>query len=325
MSILERARKGWDVFRNKAAPSVSAEENYGPITVTSFVGNSRRSFVSGERSILAAILTRIAMDTAAIEIRHVRVDDNGDYVADIDSGLNNCLTVEANIDQAGTQFRQDIVSTLLEEGVAAIVPVVSTLNPAVSSSYDIQDLRVGKITQWYARGVTVDLYNDHTGMHEEVTLSKDMVAIIENPLYAVMNEPNSTYQRLVRKLNFLDVIDEQSNSGKLDIIVQLPYTIKNETRLRQAEERAQNIEMQLKNSKYGIAYIDSTEHITQLNRPAENNLLKQVEYLTEMLYGQMGITASVIQTTIDISNIIAVIVYSHMSNFNSGRIHRYSG
>ena len=297
MSILERARKGWDVFRNKATPSVSAEENYGPITVTSFVGNSRRSFVSGERSILAAILTRIAMDTAAIEIRHVRVDDNGDYVADINSGLNNCLTVEANIDQAGTQFRQDIVSTLLEEGVAAIVPVISTLNPAVSSSYDIQDLRVGKVTQWYARGVTVDIYNDHTGMHEEVTLSKEMVAIIENPLYAVMNEPNSTYQRLVRKLNFLDVIDEQSNSGKLDIIVQLPYTIKNETRLRQAEERAQNIEMQLKNSKYGIAYIDSTEHITQLNRPAENNLLKQVEYLTEMLYGQMGITASVLSGT----------------------------
>ena len=299
MSILERARKGWDVFRNKAAPSVSAEENYGPITVTSFVGNSRRSFVSGERSILSAILTRIAMDTAAIEIRHVRVDDNGDYVADINSGLNNCLTVEANIDQAGTQFRQDIVSTLLEEGVAAIVPVISTLNPAVSSSYDIQDLRVGKVTQWYARGVTVDIYNDHTGMHEEVTLSKEMVAIIENPLYAVMNEPNSTLQRLIRKLNLLDAVDEQSGSGKLDLIIQLPYVVKSEARKQQADQRRVELERQMSGSKYGVAWADGTEKITQLNRPTENNLFKQVEYLTEQLYSSLGLTQAIFDGTAD--------------------------
>lgn len=306
MSIIDRAKRGWDVFRQKkpSANEIAPPPNYGPITVASYVGNGRRSYISGERSILASVLTRIAIDTAANEIRHVRVDQNGDYVSDIASGLNNCLTVEANIDQSGTQFRQDIVSTLLEEGVAAIVPVRSTINPEKPGSVDILDLRVGKITQWYARGVTVDLYNDMTGMHEEVTLSKEIVAIVENPLYSVMNEPNSTYQRLVRKLNFLDVVDEQSNSGKLDIIIQLPYTVRNETRIRQAEERAQNIEMQLKNSKYGIAYIDSSEHITQLNRPAENNLLKQVEYLTEMLYGQMGITASVLAGTASESEMV---------------------
>jgi hypothetical protein len=239
------------------------------------------------------------MDVASIDIRHVQLDDKGRYLDTRDSGLNTCLSIEANKDQTGRAFKQDLVMSMLDEGVIAIVPVDTSIDPTSTDSYDILSMRVGKITQWYPNHVKVKLYNDNTGLKEEVLLPKSKVGIIENPLYAIVNEPNSTMQRLIRKLNLLDSIDEQSGSGKLDLIIQLPYIIKSEARKKQAEDRRKDIETQLSGSKYGIAYTDGTERITQLNRPVENNLMKQIEYLTSMLYSQLGINQSVLDGTAD--------------------------
>jgi hypothetical protein len=251
------------------------------------------------KTIVEAIYTRIAIDTAAVPIRHVRLDKNRMYKEDMPSALNDCLMVEANIDQSGRQFIQDAVQTLFDEGVIAILPVDTTLNPLTTGGYDVNSMRVGKIVQWMPRHVRVRAYNDNTGMQQEVTVPKGMVAIVENPLYSVMNEQSSTLQRLLRKLSLLDAVDEQSASGNLDIIIQLPYVIKTEARRAEAEKRLKEIEFQLKGSQYGIAYTDGTEKITQLNRPAENNLMDQIKYLTDMLYGQLGITDSVMNGTAD--------------------------
>lgn len=258
-----------------------------------------RMTMSNERSITSSIFTRISIDVASVDIRHVRLDEHERYIEDVTSGLNNCLKVEANIDQAARHFRQNIAMTVLDRGVACIVPVDTTINPQLSGGYDILSLRVGEVTQWMPRHVRVSLYNDKTGRREEVTLEKRVVAIIENPLYAVMNETNSTLQRLIRKLNLLDTIDEQAGSGKLDMIIQLPYVVKTETRRQQAEQRRKDIEFQLKGSQYGIAYTDGTEKITQLNRPVENNLLTQVKYLEELLYSQLGLTKEIMDGTAD--------------------------
>ena len=252
-----------------------------------------------EKSIVTSVYNRLALDVSSIAIKHVRLDDNGRYTEEINSGLHNCLNVEANIDQTGRAFLQDVVMSMLDEGCVAIVPVDTTVNPAISGSYEINTMRTGKILEWYPAHVRVRVYNDKKGIHEELTLPKSTVAIIENPLYAVINEPNSTMQRLIRKLNLLDVVDEQTSAGKLDLIIQLPYVIKSEARRKQAEERRKDIEMQLAGSKYGIAYTDGTERITQLNRPAENNLMKQVEYLTNMLYSQLGLTQSILEGSAD--------------------------
>jgi len=254
---------------------------------------------SSERSIISSIYTRIGIDVASVNIQHVRLDNEGRFTEEIKSGLNNCLSVEANVDQAARAFRQDVTMSLIDKGCIAVVPVDTTLNPELSGSFDIKTMRVGEIVAWYPRHVRVNLYNELLGRREEITLEKRIVAIIENPLYSVMNEPNSTLQRLIRKLNFLDAIDEQSASGKLDLIIQLPYVIKSEARRQQAEQRRTDIEFQLKGSQYGIAYTDGTEKITQLNRPAENNLLAQIEYLTKMLYGQLGLTEEVMNGTAD--------------------------
>jgi hypothetical protein len=252
-----------------------------------------------ERSIVTSVYNRLALDASAIAIKHVRLDDNGRFTEEINSGLQNCLNVEANIDQTGRAFLQDVVMSMLDEGCVAIVPVDTTLNPNLSGSYDINTMRTAKILEWYPAHIRVRVYNDRKGIHEEITLPKANVAIIENPLYAVINEPNSTMQRLIRKLNLLDVVDEQSSAGKLDLIIQLPYVIKSEARRQQAEVRRKDIEMQLAGSKYGIAYTDGTERITQLNRPAENNLMNQVQYLTEMLYSQLGLTQSILDGSAD--------------------------
>lgn len=258
-----------------------------------------RFTMSNERSIISSIYTRLSIDVAAVDLRHVRLDKNDRYQEDITSGLNNCLTLEANLDQAARAFRQDVAMTMFDRGVAAIVPIDTSLNPELSGSFDILTMRVGEIVQWMPRHVRVSLYNEGTGRREEVTLEKKIVAIIENPLYSVMNEPNSTLQRLIRKLNLLDSVDEQSSSGKLDMIIQLPYVIKSEARRQQADQRRKDIEFQLKGSQYGIAYTDGTEKITQLNRPAENNLLTQVEFLTTMLYGQLGLTEQIMSGVAD--------------------------
>jgi hypothetical protein len=258
-----------------------------------------RLHFANERSILSSVLTRLSLDVADKDIRHVRLDDKGRYLEDIDSGLNNCLTLEANLDQSAVSFLQDAAMTLFDEGVIAIVPVDTTLDPRQTGGYDINTMRVGRIVQWFPRHVRVDLYNQETGRRQEVTLEKKFVCIVENPLYSVMNEPNSTLQRIIRKLNLLDVVDEQSSSGKLDMIIQLPYVIKSEARRQQAEQRRQDIEYQLKGSQYGIAYTDGTEKITQLNRPAENNLMAQIEYLTDLLYSQLGLTPEVMNGTAD--------------------------
>lgn len=255
--------------------------------------------VSNERSIISSIYTRLSIDVSSVDIRHVRVDEDRRFQEEIDSGLNDCLTVEANIDQAARAFRQDIVMTLFDRGVCAIVPVDTTINPSVSGSFDIKTLRVGHITAWYPKHVKVDVYNEAEGRREEVILEKKFVAIVENPLLAVMNEPSSTLQRLIKKLNLLDAVDEQSSSGKLDIIIQLPYVVKSESRREQANQRRKDLEFQLKGSQYGIGYIDGTEKVTQLNRPAENNLLEQVRYLTDMLYSQLGLTPEVMNGTAD--------------------------
>lgn len=252
-----------------------------------------------EKSIATSIFNRIALDVSSVSIKHCRLDKNGRYVEDIDSGLNNCLTLEANKDQTGRAFIQDAVLSMLDEGCVALVPVETTIDPKNSNSYQIDSMRTGKITEWYPDMVRVRLYNDRTGEKEEILLPKSQVAIIENPLYAVVNEYNSTMQRLIRKLSLLDVTDEQTASGKLDLIIQLPYVIKTETRREQAERRRKDFIEQLAGSQYGIAYTDGTEKITQLNRSLENNLLKQVEYLTNMVYSQLGITQSVLDGTAD--------------------------
>lgn len=258
-----------------------------------------RLHVSNERSIVSSIYTRLGIDISAVDIRHVRIDNQRRYLGDIESGLNNCLTLEANIDQAARAFRQDIAMTLFDRGCAAIVPVDTSISPLESGGYDIKTLRVGEIITWYPRHIRVNLYNESVGMREEITLHKSTVAIVENPLYSVMNEPNSTLQRLIKKLNLLDAVDEQSASGKLDLIIQLPYVIKSEARRQQAEQRRKDIEFQLKGSQYGVAYTDGTEKITQLNRAVENNLMAQIEYLTKMLYSQLGLTEEVMNGTAD--------------------------
>lgn len=252
-----------------------------------------------ERSIVTAVYNRIAIDVSAINILHARLDQNDRYESTIKSGLNECLTVQANIDQTGRQLIQDICMSMFDEGVVAVVPVKGDLSKNTGSLIDVTSLRTAKIVQWYPKHVQVSVYNDNNGQQQNIILPKSQVAIIENPLYAVMNEPNSTLKRLIRKLNLLDAIDEQSGSGKLDIIIQVPYTTKSETRRQQAERRRKDVEVQLAGSKYGIAYIDGTEHVTQLNRPAENQMLSQVEYLTSMLYGQLGITDEIIKGTAD--------------------------
>ena len=255
--------------------------------------------IGTERSIVTAIYNRIAMDAAAVGIKHIYLDDNDRYVEDVNSYLNNCLTLEANIDQTARAFTQDLVFSMLDEGYVAAVPIDTTINPNVSGSYDIQTMRTGRITQWYPEYVELEVYNDKNGQRQRLTMPKSIVAIIENPFYEIMNAPNSTLQRLIRKLNLLDAIDEQSGAGKLDLIIQLPYVIKSDARRLQAEQRRKDIEMQLAGSKYGIAYTDGAEHITQLNRSVDNNLMKQIEYLTSMLYSQLGMTEDVLKGTAD--------------------------
>ena len=258
-----------------------------------------RPMISNERSIIAAIYARLSIDIAAVALRHIRQDPEDRYIEDINSGLNECLKVEANLDQAASALRQDIALTLFDRGTAAIVPVDTTSNPETPGSWDIKTLRVGNVVAWHPEHVRIDLYNQKTGRREEITLEKRFVAIVDNPLYSVMNEPSSTLQRLLRKLSLLDAIDEQSASGKLDLIIQLPYVVKSEARREQAEQRRKDVEFQLRGNKYGIAYTDGTEKITQLNRPVENNLLKTIEFLTEMLYGQLGLTEEVMNGTAD--------------------------
>lgn len=296
MGIRDRLQHAWNAFVYNDNNYVNPQNLGGLSTFKP----DRVHFSRGvERSIVTSVYNRLALDVSSIAIKHVRLDDNGRFKEEVDSGLQNCLNVEANIDQTGRAFLQDVVMSMLDEGCVAIVPVDTTIDPAKSGSYEINTMRTGKILEWYPAHVRVRVYNDKKGIHEELTLPKSSVAIIENPLYAVINEPNSTMQRLIRKLNLLDVVDEQTSSGKLDLIIQLPYVIKSEARRKQAEERRKDIEMQLSGSKYGIAYTDGTERITQLNRPAENNLMKQVEYLTSMLYGQLGLTQGIMDGSAD--------------------------
>jgi hypothetical protein len=299
VGVASRLVHAWNAFTN-AEP-----RNSSPLH-TEYYGASYgarpdrpRLRVGNGKTIISSIYTRLAIDISSIDIRHVRTDAQKRYLEDIDSGLNECLSVQANVDQAATQFRRDIAFTLFDRGVAAIVPVDTTLNPNISGGFDIKTMRVGEIVSWFPRYVRVSVYNEATGLREEITLPKTAVAIIENPLYSVMNEPNSTLQRLLTKLGQLDAIDEQSSSGKLDLIIQLPYVIKSEARRQQAEQRRRDIEFQLKGSQYGIAYTDGTERITQLNRPAENQLMTQIEFLTKMLYGQLGLTEEVMAGTAD--------------------------
>ena len=290
MGFLNRIQHAWNAFLSR-----DPTEQYWNYGAGSAYRPDRPRFSRGnEKSIVTAVYNRIALDVAAIDIKHVRVDENGRYEETIDSTLNNCLTLEANIDQTGRNFVQDIVMSMLDEGCVAIVPIDTDVDPRNTESYRILTMRTGRIVEWYPEHVRVSVYNDRTGRKQEITLPKSNVSIIENPLFSVMNEPNSTLQRLIRKLNLLDYIDEQSGSGKLDLIIQLPYIIKTPARKDQAEARRADIERQLSGSKYGIAYTDGTERITQLNRPVENNLLKQIEYLTSMLYSQLGLTQSIL-------------------------------
>nr|DAM62910.1 MAG TPA: portal protein [Caudoviricetes sp.] len=293
MGLMERAKRAWNVFMNRDPTRLTYADIGGgyanrPDRVRLHPGN--------EQTIISAIYTRIALDVSQTTIVHARMDEDGRYLETLDSGLNRCLTFEANIDQSGKAFIMDAVMSLCDEGSIAIVPV-DTIGSILNSSYEIKTMRVGKIEQWYPKHVRIMLYNDQTGQKEPITLPKESVAIVENPLYAVMNEPNSTLRRLAYKLAMLDAVDEQSSSGKLDLIIQLPYTIKSELRKRQAEERRKDIETQLMGSKYGIAYTDGTEKITQLNRSVENNLMNQIEYLTKTLYAQLGLTEGVFNGT----------------------------
>ena len=293
LSVIKHA---WGLFTNtnNKNPTIKPEGSSYTISPT------RPRFTRGnERTIVTSVYNRIAIDASTMDIMHVRLDDEGRFKEPIKSNLNNCLTVEANIDQTSRAFMLDIVISLLDEGCVAVVPVKTTLNPNNTESYDIEELRTGRIMEWFPKHVLVRLYNDETGMYQDITLPKSQVAIIENPLYTIMNEPNSTMQRLIHKLSLLDIIDEESSSGKMDLIIQLPYIIKNDTKRSQAEERRKQIEDQLRGSRYGVAYIDGTEKVTQLNRSVENNILKQVEYLTNLLYSQLGLTQTIMDGTAD--------------------------
>lgn len=300
-TLLTRAknfiRHGWNAFIDED-PTVGMK-TYGSGTSYGTRPDRIRTFVSNERSLITSIYTSLAIDVSAVDIRHVRTDDENRYLEDVNSGLQECLTLEANIDQAARHFRQDIAMTLFTEGCLAIVPVDTDINPAMSGGFDIKTLRVGRITAWNPQTVRVDLYDQRTGQRRDIELPKKFVAIIENPLYSVMNETNSTLQRVLRKLSLLDAVDEASSSGKLDMVIQLPYVIKSEARRQTAEQRRTDIEVQLRDSKYGIAYIDGTEKITQLNRAVENNLLSHIKYLMEVLYGQLGLTPEVMNGTAD--------------------------
>lgn len=291
---MSRVKNAWNAFRNKdPTNSVNLGTNY------MFRPDRPRLSRGNERSIVSAVYNRIALDVAAVDIRHVRLDSDGKYISDMNSGLNSCLTLEANTDQTGRAFMQDVVMSLLDEGCVAVIPTDTFHNPLVSGSYDILTLRTGKITNWYPKHIQCEVYNEQTGNKETLTVPKSIAAIIENPFYSVMNEPNSTLQRLLRKLTLLDCVDEASSSGKLDLIIQLPYAIHSEARKKQAEDRRKELERQLAGTKYGIAYTDGTEHITQLNRSVENNLMSQIEYLTSMLYSQLGITQAILDQTAD--------------------------
>ena len=289
-------RHAWGLFTNTNNKNPTVKPGGSSYTISP----TRPRFTRGnERTIVTSVYNRIAIDASNIDVMHVRLDDEGRFKEPIKSNLNNCLTVEANIDQSSRSFMLDVVISLLDEGCVAVVPVKTTLNPNNTESYDIDELRTGRIMEWFPKHVLVRLYNDETGMYQDVTLPKSQVAIIENPLYTIMNEPNSTMQRLIHKLSLLDIIDEESSSGKMDLIIQLPYIIKNDTKRSQAEERRKQIEDQLRGSRYGVAYIDGTEKVTQLNRSVENNILKQVEYLTNLLYSQLGLTQTIMDGTAD--------------------------
>ena len=293
IQLLSRLKHGWNAFVNNRDPTYSQGISY------SYRPDRPRFTRGNERSIVTSVYNRIALDAAAINIKHCRLDDNERLIEVLDSGLNSCLNLEANVDQTGRAFIQDCVMSMLDEGCVAIIPIETTLDPTITKSYDILSMRTGKILEWYPDKVKVRVYNDRTGRQEDIVLPKSTVGIVENPLYAVINEPNSTMQRLIRKLALLDVTDEQTASGKLDLIIQLPYVIKTEARRQQAENRRKDIEMQLAGSKYGIAYTDGTEKVTQLNRSVENNLMKQIEYLTNLLFSQLGITQTILDGTAD--------------------------
>lgn len=295
MGFVEQLRHGWNAFLNKDPTGTYKNIGMG----YAYRPDRPRLSRGNERTIITSVYNRIALDVAALTIQHVRLDEDGRFLEVINSGLNYCLTTEANIDQTGRAFIFDIAMSMLDEGYVAVVPVDTEFTPTETNVYDINSMRTGEVVEWYPKQVKVKLYNEQTGQRQEIILPKSNVALPENPLYAVMNEPNSTMQRLIRKLNLLDAVDEQSGSGKLDLIIQLPYTIKTEARRQQAEKRRADIEQQLAGSKYGIAYTDGTEHVTQLNRSVENNLMSQIEYLTSMLYGQLGITTSVLDGTAD--------------------------
>jgi Phage portal protein len=307
LAIIDRVRSAWNAFIGLNTYSDYDLGYSGGTSSISYGGISpsrpRMRYVN-DRSIVSSIFTRISIDVSGIVFKHIKVDENGLYEDDIPSNLNLCLNLEANLDQGPRAFRQDAILTLFDKGVAAIVPVDTTVNPNTNEVIDVYTLRVGEVVQWYPKHVRLSVYNEAVGYRQEVTLEKRFVAIVENPLFNVMNEPNSTLQRLIRKLNLLDIVDEQSSSGKLDLIIQLPYAIKSESRRLQAENRRTDIEFQLKGSQYGIAYTDATEKITQLNRPAENNLMGQIEYLIKMLYSQLGITEDVMNGTADEASMI---------------------
>lgn len=300
MGFRDRLSHAWNVFTGSEGRLLDQNLQYGPQTSGSSYRTDRpRRFSSAERSIISSVYTRIGIDVAGVLLKHARLDENKRYLEDIDSGLNRCLTVEANIDQAARHFRQDLAMTILEKGVVAVLAVETDLNPSETGGYDIKTIRVAEIESWYPQHVKISALNDKTGKREELIVAKKDIAIIENPLYAVMNEPNSTLQRLIRKLNILDAIDEQSGSGKLDLIVQLPYSLRSESKRTQAQQRRTDLEDQLSGSKYGVGYIDASEKVIQLNRGAENNLLSQIEYLTNMLYQQLGMTPKVFDGTAD--------------------------
>lgn len=295
LSVGSRFKNAWNAFRNREPTKVFQDIGYG----YSYRPDRFHLTRGNERSIVTSVYNRIALDVAAIDIRHVQLDAEWRFCDVVQSGLNNCLSTEANLDQTGRAFIQDAVMSMMDEGCIAIVPVDTDDDPDDTTGYQILSMRVGRIRDWYPKHIRVELYNEETGRKQDIVVPKSTVAIVENPLYAVINEPNSTMQRLIRKLNLLDAVDEQSSSGKLDLIIQLPYVIKTEARRKQAEKRRKDIEQQLAGSKYGIAYIDGTERITQLNRSLENNLMKQIEYLTSMLYSQLGITQSILDGTAD--------------------------
>lgn len=297
LSIKERFKNAWNAFSDKNSDRYRAYDS----TEVSYGRRPDRPRLTrgNERSIVTSIINRIALDVSSVSVRHVRLDENGRYTGDINSSLNSCLTLSSNIDQTHRAFFQDVVMSMFDEGCVAIVPTDTSADPRVTDSYDIYSLRVGKIVEWRPRSVKVQLYNERNGKREDVVCFKKNVAIVENPLYSIINEPNSTWQRLVRKLNILDSIDEQSGSGKLDLLIQIPYSVRSEARKKYAKERRDEIENQLVNGKYGIAYIEGTEHVIQLNRPVDNNLMKQIEYLTSMLYSQLGISQAVLDGTAD--------------------------